>query len=390
MVDLGLRAGLSFTIGMGILPIIGGLASLRPQGAAGRARLPRVRRLRGGGDPLRLALHRGQGGLPLDRLLDPLGGAEPDLPLAAHARRDGARLRVEEARLALRRRRGGFRARAGRGSSRSSSATRTSRRPGFAIAALANRELHWDVDDLRLGSVVALGVSLLLIALRRRRWRGALGRSARARVDADVRDHDDGRRRPLRQQIPRPPAKAPRLGRPRHARQAGHLPRAGDRGPERTLADRVLEPLDQARRQPRRLARPARVPAGRRSSSTPTGTLSGYADVPYVLADNGVVLQAPIVQSQNQGTLKLYRKRSTGPGGCSTPSSRSTPTAGAPTGAPTPTSSRTSAARSSSTSAGRGSSARRRRRAVCGSRSAPSGSPTGRRRCSSTSTGARW
>src|SRR5581483_8185452 len=89
----------------------------------------------------------------------------------------------------------------------------------------------------------------------RRRARGR----RRGCLDAHVADRDDERRDPLREPVPRAPADAPRLGRPHDGREADDVPRPGDRRPERPLADRVVEPLDQARRQPRRLRARART-----------------------------------------------------------------------------------------------------------------------------------
>ena len=189
--------------------------------------------------------------------------------------RDGARLRVEEARLALSsaaRRRSSlvivlFKDLPAR-------AIRTSRRRGSGSLALANRDctgtsaISGSLGGHARGVAPPDRPAATAVG-------GALGRRARARVDDDVGDHDDRRRRPLRQQIPRPPAKAPHLGRPRHERQAGHLPRAGDQRPERAVADRVLEPLDQARRQPRRLGARARARPGRRSSIAHRGRCPG-------------------------------------------------------------------------------------------------------------------
>ena len=160
MVDLGpARRRSRSRSGSGSLPVIGGLVSLRPPRAAGRSRLSRVRRLDGGGDPLRLALHRRQGGVPLDGLRDALGGAEPDLPLrrsCSSARRSSSSRGGSTG--GCRRRRGGSRPRASSCSRRSSSADPYFEAPGSAIAAARSTAYcHWDVARSPARPLVALG-----------------------------------------------------------------------------------------------------------------------------------------------------------------------------------------------------------------------------------------
>ena len=54
--------------------------------------------------------------------------------------------------------------------------------------------------------------------------------------------------------------------------------------------------------------RPGPGPAGRADIVAPDGRSRGSADAPYVLADNGVMLQAPSSQSW-KGSSTLYRSR---------------------------------------------------------------------------------
>ena len=94
----------------------------------------------------------------------------------------------------------------------------------------------------------------------------------------------------------------------RHARPAGDLPRAGDQGPERALADRVLEPVDQARRQPRRLGARARARPGTPDVVTPDGRLSGYDQSATSSPTTASCSRRPSSRARTHGTLMLYRK----------------------------------------------------------------------------------
>ena len=109
MVDLGLRAGLSFAIGLGVLPVIGGLVSLRLPERRGDPTYRAFAAWTAAAIGVLGALHSRQGRVPLDELRDALGGAQPDLPLAAAAARHRDGLRGEAARLAGRRRGHGLR-----------------------------------------------------------------------------------------------------------------------------------------------------------------------------------------------------------------------------------------------------------------------------------------
>ena len=97
MIHLGLTSVSALAIGLGLLPLIAGLVSLRPARPARRSDLPRFRCVPGHLDHLRLAVCRHEGRLPVDALLDADRGAEPVLPLAAPARRDHARAGIPPA-----------------------------------------------------------------------------------------------------------------------------------------------------------------------------------------------------------------------------------------------------------------------------------------------------
>ncbi len=67
-----------------------------PARASRRPDLPRLRRVDRLRNRARLDLHRGQGRVPLHPVLDALGGARPDLPLAADAARNRHGARVDD------------------------------------------------------------------------------------------------------------------------------------------------------------------------------------------------------------------------------------------------------------------------------------------------------
>ena len=168
MVDLGLRAGLSFAIGMGILPI--------------RRRLGRAAAPGRGGDPAYRAFAAYAASTILCvRAYTAVKAAYLSTVFATLCEERNliylAPLMLSSGRRSSSSRRSYRLALAGGAVAlvlviRAPAPARLPvlRGAGVRIAALANRELHWDVGDLRLGSVVTLGVSLLLIALRRRRW----------------------------------------------------------------------------------------------------------------------------------------------------------------------------------------------------------------------------
>ena len=207
MVDLGLDAGLSLAIGLGILPVIGGLVSLRLPERRGDPDLPRLRRLDGGSDRRPRRLHGRQGRLhsrPLRHLWEErtLIFLSPLLLLGTAMVLQAKRLdwRVVAGATALRRR-------DGRCSRRSSSAGPTTRHPGSAIPAALATTRHWTEHDVRIGLIVILALSLgPARAAAQALGRAAHGRLA-ARVDARRRDHDDRRDRHGRRPVPREPAR---------------------------------------------------------------------------------------------------------------------------------------------------------------------------------------
>ena len=321
---------------------IGGLVSLRLPERRGDRDLPRLRRLDRRRDRHALDLHRRQGRLPLDELRHALGGARPDLPLAAPAPRhgDGASRRAGST--------GGSSAPPPRSSSswspsrRSSSAGPYFEAPGSAIRGgarvLRALDARTTSGSLLLGMLV---LSLGLLALRRRRFAAPLaGGAARARLDARRRDHDD-RRASTRSRTTSSttcPAQLDWVDAHVHGQPVTYLGQAviDPNGENLTeFWNRSIKHVDEPRRHRARARahldaaplRPDRPPR-REPPATPTSSpTSASSSTAHIVA--------------KEGDMTLYRRRARGI--CSTPSSRSTPTAGAPTGAASPTSSRTRA-----------------------------------------------
>ena len=83
MWTLGLEAGSALTIGLGILPVIAGLAALWLPERRDDPRWRAFAAFFGGVDPDLRPLHGREGGVPLDGLRDPRRGTQPDLPRPA-------------------------------------------------------------------------------------------------------------------------------------------------------------------------------------------------------------------------------------------------------------------------------------------------------------------
>ena len=251
LVDYGLRAGLSFAIGLGILPVIAGLVSLR---------LPERR-----GDPTYrayaawtaaaigvLAVYAADKATSLSLNFATLW-EERDLIYLSPLLLLGTAMVFQAKRL-------DWRVVAGAtafvlvmvGLKTIQLQFPYYEAPGSSIpAALANYR-HWTAHSVRIGLFGILALSLGLIALRRRRWVGPLtavlllGWMLAGEISMTV-GLDNGRR-----PVPQEPAGPAELGRRARARAARDLRRPGDPRPVRRAADRVLEPLDQARHEPRR------------------------------------------------------------------------------------------------------------------------------------------
>jgi len=166
MVDLGLRAGFGFTIGLGILPVVAGLASLRLPDRRGD---PAYRAFAAwlGATIVCLALYTADKAAYLSTIFATLW-EERNLIYLSPLMIIGTVLVFESKRLDWR-----FVA-AGCAFVLllvTEKAFQTGwpyfEAPGFAIPAILSKYESWSVHDLRLGGLGVLGLSLLLIATRR-------------------------------------------------------------------------------------------------------------------------------------------------------------------------------------------------------------------------------
>jgi hypothetical protein len=306
MVDLGLRAGLSFTIGMGILPVLGGFASLRVKERRDDP-VYRAWVAYASATIFCVSLYTAIKAAYLSTIFATLW-EERNLIYLAPIMLIGTAIVVESKRIDWRVVGGAcalvlvmvlfkqfqldypyFEA------------------PGFGIATAANRHLGWNVYDLRLASVVVLAVSVGLLAVRRRRmiapliavlafaWMMTSEIATTAGVDKmanSFRDHL--------------PAQLTWVD---HYSQGQPVTYIGQELKDNNglwlteFWNRSLQHVDSLDG-----SAPGPGPTGTPNVETPDGTLSNLTNVPYVLADGGVVLQAPVVHSEQNGVLRLYRK----------------------------------------------------------------------------------
>jgi hypothetical protein len=306
MVDLGLRAALSFAIGMGILPVIGGFASLRLRE---RRDDPVYRAFvaYASATILCVSLYTAVKAAYLSTRFATLW-EERNLIYLAPLMLIGTALVFESKKLNW----------------RVVGAASTFvlvlllykqfqlqypyfEAPGFGIATAANRHWHWDVADLRLAGVITLAASIGLLAARRWRaiatltacltlaWMMTSEISTTAGVDKfanQFRDHL--------------PAQLNWVDISSHGQPVTYLGQEIKDPNALWLTEfwnRSLEHVDSLDG-----SAPGPGPTGTPNVENATGRLSGYDKVPYVLADDGVVLQATVVHSEQNGVLRLYRK----------------------------------------------------------------------------------
>jgi hypothetical protein len=304
MIDLGLRAGLSFTIGMGVLPVIGGLTSLR---------LPERR-----GDPTYRAyvawtcaaiafvvVYTSDKAAYLSMNFSTLW-EERDMIYLAPLLLLGTAMVFEAKKIDLR----VFTA------SSALVLIMILLKPiqlgypyfealGSEIAARLYWNHHWSVHDLRLGLVFLFVISVLLILFRRVRFvpivtvalLGAWLVSAELAATAGIDALADAFRHNL-------PA------------QLNWVDRATGGKPVTYLGTEILDPngvnltefwnssIDHVESLDGTAPGPGPTPIP--NILTPTGRLGGYGTYPYVLADNGVKLDASAVAKN--GDMVLYRK----------------------------------------------------------------------------------
>ena len=300
------RRALSLSIGLGLLPVIGGIVSLR---------LPERR-----GDPAYrafaawtataiafLGLYIAEKAAYLSLTFATLWEERAaDLRLPAAADRHGARLRGEAHRPAAVRRLGRLRSapRPGEGDParlallrrpglgdprRPRTTTATGRRTAFGSGCSASSRCRCSLIAFRrrrgvAAATVVLGFAWLLA--------GQIAMTVGHRPGRDRLHPQPARRRSNWVDQADGGQPATYLG-------------PGDQGPERREPDRVLEPVDPQGREPRRHRARARVRPSRRASSPPTAG-SRASRRPYVVADAGIRLAEPVVATPN-GAMVLYR-----------------------------------------------------------------------------------
>jgi hypothetical protein len=303
MVDLGLNAGLAFTVGMGVLPVIGGLASLRLPERRGQ---PAYRAFAAylGASILCISLYTAVKAAYLSTVfatlteernmiyLSPLMLTGTALVFTARRidwRLVGAasafvlflvffkHLHLEFPYLEA---------------------------PGFAILTIFNRHFRWDVGDLHLVIVGALAVSLALLVLRRRTAAVALavllGSAWMLTAEVGATVAIDNLANRFREHLPTP---LDWVDRDTGGQSVTYLGQEIVDPNGLWLTEfwnrsiRHVDSLDGTAPGPGPTATPNLVDAD--------GTLSGNNGDPYVLTGNGVTLQAPLVD--HWGAMRLYR-----------------------------------------------------------------------------------
>jgi hypothetical protein len=307
MIDLGLKAALALTVGMGILPVIGGFASLRLPERRGD---PRYRAFAAylAASILCVSLYTGVKAAVLSTVFATLT-EERNMIYLAPLLLLGTALVFESRRIDVR-------------IVAAASAFVLFlvwakppnllfpyfEAPGFGILDVANRNFRWDVTDLRLMLLVVLLVSLAVLALRRN--------PAVAAVAVLV-----GAAWMLTSQI------ATTSGEIRFAnRFRAHLPthldwvdRATGGKPTTYLGQEIIDPnglwlTEWWNRSIKHVdsldgSAPGPGPTFMPNLLRPDGLLSGLDDADYVVADNGVKLQAPIATRGRPTQLVLYERR---------------------------------------------------------------------------------
>ena len=305
MVDLGLRAGLSFAIGLGrpaghrrprLAPAARSGAATRPTAPSPPGRRPRSSRL---------ALYTAVKAAYLSTIFATLW-EERDLIYLSPLLLLGTAMVFESKRLDWRVVGGGNRVRARARAVQGDPARLALLRGARArrSPALLDHYRHWTTHDLRLGLLASLArlaraPDRLPAAARRRRARPSCSCSAwmlSAEIAMTV--GIDQVATSFRDNLPKPLDWVDQAT----GGQPVDLPRPGDQGPERRVADRVLEPLDHSTSTSLDGTAPGPGPdLDPEPRSTPDGLLSGSRRRPYVLADTGVILDAPVVAQARQG-----------------------------------------------------------------------------------------
>ncbi len=242
MVDLGLKAALSLTIGLGVLPVVGGLVSLRLPDRRGE---PAYRAFAAwlGATIVAISLYTAVKAAYLSTnfatlweernliYLSPLLIVATVMVYEAK-QLDRRVVAAATAFVAFLLAAKGFEL-----------AWPYFEAPGFALPALLNSHEGWSVGSMRLALLGILALSLVLLGLRRRRGVAALSLALGLAWLLAGEIANTCRHRQVCERLPRAPADAAQLGRRGRPRPAGDLPRPGDPRPERGVVHGVLEPF---------------------------------------------------------------------------------------------------------------------------------------------------
>jgi hypothetical protein len=305
MVDLGLKAGLSFVVGMGILPVVGGLASLHLPERRSDARY-RAFVAYFAASIICLALYTAVKAAYLSTIFATLT-EERNLIYLSPLMLLGTAMVFESRRIDWR-----FVAVAAAFvvwlvyDKPFQLLWPYFEAPGFAILAVFTRHFQWTIQDLRVALVVTLAVGLLALGFRH--VRGVAPAAAvllaawmlTAEIAATVgSDHYSNQ---FRDNLPTP---------------LNWIDRDVHGAPVTYLGQEIKDPnglfeTEFWNRQIKHVdsldgSAPGPGPTYAPNIISRDGRLDGLGGVPYVVADNGVTLQAPVVQRWNQ--LTLYRAR---------------------------------------------------------------------------------
>jgi hypothetical protein len=303
MVDLGLRAGLAFTVGMGVLPVVAGLASLRLPGRRGDP-VYRAFVLYFAASIVTVGLYAATKAAYLSTMFATLT-IERNLIYLAPLMLIGAAMvlladeidwRVVGAASVF----VGYLFLA-KGLELQFPYFEA---PGFAILTIGNRSFGWDAGDLQLALLVALAVSLLVIALRRQPLVPIV---AAAVVLVWLQTGQIQNSRGINDLAGRFRANLPA--------ELDWIDRATGRAPVTYLGQAIQDPngiwltefWNRSLQHVQSLddTAPGPGPALTPDLVAPDGTLARTYDTPYVVADNGVTLDAQTVVTS--GRLTLYR-----------------------------------------------------------------------------------
>jgi hypothetical protein len=178
--------------------------------------------------------------------------------------------------------------------------------PGSALAAVLNGYRHWTTGDLRLALVASVAVAVLLIAFRRRRGVAALALvlalawMLSTEIAATV--GIDKLATQFRNNLPQP---------------LDWVDQATGRRPTAYLGQAITDPNGENLTEfwNRSITRvesldgsaPGPGPASTANLLRPDGLLSNLDGFGYVLADSGINLNAPVVMETANGVMTLYR-----------------------------------------------------------------------------------